>query len=61
MPVENPQGLSREQREKINKPYAHNTGPQVDYTRAKQALSEFDQENPGLWGSVTGMLAKPQE
>lgn len=61
MPVENPQGLSQAQRDKINKPYAHNAGSSVDYARAKQGLSQFDQENPDLWRSVTGMLAKPQE
>lgn len=60
MPIENPRGLSEAQIEKIEKPYAHNTGPAIDYKRAVQALDDFDRENPELWSDVTRLLSRAQ-
>lgn len=60
MPVENPKGLSEAQIEKLKKPYAHNTGPAVDYKQALKGLDDFDQENPTLWADVARLLGRTQ-
>lgn len=60
MPVENKAGLSKAQIEKIQKPYAHNTGPKVDYDLARKGLEDFDRENADLWKDVTRLLSRSQ-
>lgn len=60
MPVENPNGLSEAQVAKIESPYAHNSGPELDYAKAIQGLADFNKENPSLWAEVTRLLNQKQ-
>jgi hypothetical protein len=60
MPIENPDGLSEAQIAKIESPYAHNSGPEFDYSKAIQGLEDFNKENPSLWAEVARLLNEKQ-
>ena len=45
MRLVNPSGLSKQQREKVDKPYAHNTGEAVDFSNLEKAADNFVSRN----------------
>ena len=57
--IENSQGLSKEQRDKIRSPFAHNSECRVPYKAVARELE--NDEDAAVWASVSLMLSSAQK